>query len=143
MVSKIAKSQKRLRFGERPRTFRVVDTVYAGKKPPHGYIMSGSVIPSWRRWPEKTAEEKDKAARDARAVADVFEECDDTAAACLCLLHYKYSKCSHHMHTYYNPTAQEARREDDTGDWRDWGPDSGSEAEAELDAALQTIEPDL
>ena len=118
IMGPIAKPKKRISFGERHRTFRVTSSDYPAKKPHHGYIMSGSVIPSWRRWPEKTQEEKIKAAQDAHQMAKECEE-DGEAMGCVFLLHYKYRHNSHYLHNYYNPTCRETRREDQTGNWRD------------------------
>ena len=102
-------------FGQRVRTFRVACTYYPAKRPEEGYIMNNSQEP--RRWPEKTEEEKAKATSDALAMAKECEE-DGDAVGCLYLLHYKYRQNSHYLHTYFNETSREARREDATGDWR-------------------------
>jgi hypothetical protein len=110
------KPKRQVLFGRRTRTFRVPSSDYPAKKPTHGYIMSGSQIP--RRWPEKTEEEKAEAIRKAREVATDVAEDEDVAMACLSLLYYKYRQNSHYLHTYFNETSREARREDATGDWR-------------------------
>ena len=115
MVGTIVKPKKRIRFGERHRTFRVASTDYPGKKPEYGYIMSNTRKP--RQWPEKTEEEKAKAAKDSREMAKACEE-DGDAMGCVFLLHYKYRHNSDYLYTYYNPTCCETRREDHTGDWR-------------------------
>ena len=116
MAATIAKSKKRVSFGARHRTFRVASTDYPGKKPECGYIMSNTRKP--RQWPEKTEEEKVKAAQDAHMMAKECEE-DGDSIGCIFLLHYKYKHNSHYLHNYYNPTCRETRREDETGDWRD------------------------
>lgn len=122
---KTATSQ-RLYLGGRPRTYRVT-TDYTGKKPKNGYYgMSGSVVP--RKTAEKTDYEKGLLKKEARRAARWCEE-TDKAEACLPLLYYKWSR-SRSKCAKYRETQEEAKREDETGDWRYRSTDSETEIDS-------------
>lgn len=117
---------KRVVFSKRSRTYRVTKTYYPAKKPKEdGYPTSKSIRP--RKSPEKTKKEKQKARRDASDAAKGCKE-DDRAIACLKLLG-KWRRSEKHM-AIYNQTSNEARREDQTGNWR-----IPSDEETEIDSS--------